>query len=65
MIIRQEEESDRRLQHKQNELALLREFAEASFQEACVSGLDTILQPHDTVAYKTVPMFGMLRLIGL
>ena len=45
MIIRQEEESDRRLQHEQNKLALLREFAEASFQEACVSGLDTILQP--------------------
>jgi len=27
------------------ELALLQEFAEASFQEACVGGLDTILQP--------------------
>jgi len=27
------------------ELALLREFAEASFQEACTGGLDTILQP--------------------
>jgi len=45
MIIRQEEESDRRLQHEQNKLALLREFAEASFQEACVGGLNTILQP--------------------
>jgi len=45
MVIRQEEESDRRLQHEQNELALLREFAEASFQEACIRGLDTILQP--------------------
>jgi len=45
MIIQQEEESDRRLQHEQNKLALLREFAEASFQEACVGGLDTILQP--------------------
>jgi len=45
MIIQQEEESDRRLQHEQNELALLREFSEASFQEACVGGLDTILQP--------------------
>jgi len=42
MIIRQEEESDRRLQHKQNKLALLQEFAEASFQEACIGGLDTI-----------------------
>jgi len=45
MIIRQEEESDRCLQHEQNELALLQEFAKASFQEACTSGLDTILQP--------------------
>jgi len=45
MIIRQEDESDRHLQHEQNELTLLREFAEASFQEACVGGLDTILQP--------------------
>jgi len=45
MIIRQEEESDRHLQHEQNKLALLREFTEASFQEACVGGLDTILQP--------------------
>jgi len=45
MIIPQEEESDRRLQHEQNKLALLREFAKASFQEACTGGLDTILQP--------------------
>jgi len=45
MIIRQEEESDRRLQHEQNELAFLWEFAKASFQEACIGGLDTILQP--------------------
>jgi len=45
MIIQQEEESDRCLQHEQNELAFLREFAEASFQEACVGGLDTNLQP--------------------
>jgi len=45
MIIWQEEESDRRLQHKQHELTLLQEFSEASFQEACVGGLDTILQP--------------------
>ena len=45
MIIQQEEESDRRLQHEQNKLALLQEFAEASFQEAYTSGLDTILQP--------------------
>jgi len=45
MIIRQEEESDRRLQRKQNELALLQEFAKAAFQEACTSRLDMILQP--------------------
>jgi len=45
MIIRQEEESDRQLQHEQNKLALLREFAEAAFQEACTSGLNMILQP--------------------
>jgi len=45
MINRQEEESDRCLQYEQNELALLWEFAEASFQEACIGGLDTILQP--------------------
>ena len=45
MIIRQEEESDRHLQHEQNKLALLWEFAKASFQEACVGGLGTILQP--------------------
>jgi len=45
IINQQEEESDRRIQHEQNELALLREFAEASFQEACIGGLDTILQP--------------------
>jgi len=45
MIIQQEEESDRHLQHEQNELALLGEFAKASFQEACIGRLDTILQP--------------------
>jgi len=45
MIIRQEEESDRCLQHEQNELALLWEFAEAAFQEACTGRLNTILQP--------------------
>jgi len=33
------------LQHEQNKLALLREFAEAAFQEACTSRLNTILQP--------------------
>jgi len=49
MINQQEEESDRRLQHEQNELALLREFAKASFQEACIGGLDTILQPVTTL----------------
>jgi len=45
VVVWREEESGGRLQHEQNELALLREFAEASFQEACVGGLDTILQP--------------------
>jgi len=40
MIIRQEEESDRILQHKQNKLALLCEFAEAAFEEACVMTLN-------------------------
>jgi len=45
MIIQQEEESDRWLQYEQNELALLREFAEAAFQETCTGGHDTILQP--------------------
>ena len=45
MIVWQEEESDRRLQYKQNKLALLCEFAEAAFKEACTSGLNTILQP--------------------
>jgi len=45
MILRQEEESDRCLQHESKNLALLQEFAGAFFQEACVGGLDTILQP--------------------
>ena len=45
MVVWQEEESDRWLQHEQNELALLWEFAEAAFEEACTNGLDTILQP--------------------
>jgi len=45
MIEQQEEESERQQQQEQNELSLLCEFAEAAFEEACTSRLDTILQP--------------------
>jgi len=45
MIKQQQEEAERRRQLKINELNLLHEFAEATFEEACFDGLDNILQP--------------------
>ena len=45
MIIRQEEETERRWQHEINKLNLLHKFTEATFEEACFGGLDNILQP--------------------
>jgi len=45
MIKRQQEEAERRRQIKINEITLLHEFAEATFEEACLDGLDNILQP--------------------
>ena len=44
-IRRQQEESERRRQVEINEITLLREFAEATFEEACLDGLDNVLRP--------------------
>ena len=45
MIKRQQEEAKRRRQLEINEINLLHEFAQATFEEACFYGLDNILQP--------------------
>jgi len=45
MIRRQQEEAERRRQIKINEITLLHEFAEATFEEACQDGLNNILRP--------------------
>jgi len=45
MIKRQQEEAERRRQLEINEINLLHEFAQATFEEACFDGLDNILQP--------------------
>jgi len=44
-IRRQQEESEQRRQIKINEITLLHEFAEATFEEACQDGLDNVLRP--------------------
>jgi len=44
-IRRQQEESERRRQIEINEITLLHEFAEATFEEACQDGLDNVLRP--------------------
>jgi len=45
MIVQQEEEAEQRRQQELNELNLLHEFTEASYEETCFNGLDNILQP--------------------
>jgi len=44
MIKQQQEEAERRRQIEINEVNLLHEFAQATFEEACFDGLDNILQ---------------------
>jgi len=44
-IRRQQEESEQRRHIEINEISLLHEFAEATFEEACQDGLDNVLQP--------------------